>query len=110
MRLYGSWSMKDLQHRLNRSPAEELVYIQIPVLSPSCRSSFVAMPRLLPQAALAAVLTLPAGKAMFQMLGVFAEFDRSIIQERVRAGLQRAKPLAKIFDNMISVGTTGMGD
>jgi|KBSSwiStaDraftv2_1062776.scaffolds.fasta_scaffold787936_3 resolvase-like protein len=31
------------------------------------------------------------GKAMFQMLGVFAEFDRSIIQERVRAGLARAK-------------------
>jgi DNA invertase Pin-like site-specific DNA recombinase len=28
---------------------------------------------------------------MFQMLGVFAEFERSIIQERVRAGLQRAK-------------------
>ena len=33
--------------------------------------------------------TTPAGKAMFQMLGVFAEFERSIIQERVRAGLQR---------------------
>ena len=28
---------------------------------------------------------------MFQMLGVFAEFERSIIQERVRAGLLRAK-------------------
>ena len=35
--------------------------------------------------------TTPAGKATFQMLGVFAEFERSIIQERVRAGLQRAK-------------------
>src|SRR5262245_50277574 len=35
--------------------------------------------------------TTPAGKAMFQMLGVFAEYERSIIQERVRAGLQRAK-------------------
>src|SRR2546421_7591243 len=34
--------------------------------------------------------TTPAGKAMFQMLGVFAEFERSIIQERVRAGLARA--------------------
>src|SRR5205807_3075451 len=32
--------------------------------------------------------TTPAGKAMFQMLGVFAEFEHSIIQERVRAGLQ----------------------
>jgi len=34
--------------------------------------------------------TTPAGKAMFQMLGVFAEFERAIIQERVRAGLRRA--------------------
>ena len=34
--------------------------------------------------------TTPAGKAMFQMMGVFAEFERSMIQERVRAGLRRA--------------------
>src|SRR5499427_349743 len=34
--------------------------------------------------------TTPAGKALFQMMGVFAEFERSIIQERVRAGLRRA--------------------
>jgi DNA invertase Pin-like site-specific DNA recombinase len=33
----------------------------------------------------------PSGKAMFGMLGVFAEFERSIIQERVRAGLARAR-------------------
>ena len=32
----------------------------------------------------------PAGRAMFQMLGVFAEFERAMIQERVRAGLARA--------------------
>jgi DNA invertase Pin-like site-specific DNA recombinase len=35
--------------------------------------------------------TTPAGKAMFQMMGVFAEFERAVIQERVRAGLARAK-------------------
>jgi DNA invertase Pin-like site-specific DNA recombinase len=28
---------------------------------------------------------------MFQMLGVFSEFERSMIQERVRAGLARAR-------------------
>jgi DNA invertase Pin-like site-specific DNA recombinase len=39
--------------------------------------------------------TTPAGKAMFQMMGVFAEFERSIIQERVRAGLARAKSEGK---------------
>ena len=35
--------------------------------------------------------TTPAGKALFQMLGVFAEFERSIIQERVLAGIARAR-------------------
>jgi DNA invertase Pin-like site-specific DNA recombinase len=33
----------------------------------------------------------PAGKALFQMLGVFAEFERAMIVERVKAGLARAK-------------------
>jgi DNA invertase Pin-like site-specific DNA recombinase len=33
----------------------------------------------------------PAGKAMFQMLGVFSEFERAIIVERVKAGLSRAR-------------------
>ena len=37
----------------------------------------------------------PAGKAMFQMMGVFAEFERAIVQERVRAGLKRAKSEGK---------------
>jgi DNA invertase Pin-like site-specific DNA recombinase len=39
--------------------------------------------------------TTPAGKAMFQMMGVFAEFERAMIQERVRAGLRRAKAEGK---------------
>lgn len=39
--------------------------------------------------------TTPAGKAMFQMLGVFAEFERSMIKERVHAGLARAKAQGK---------------
>jgi DNA invertase Pin-like site-specific DNA recombinase len=35
--------------------------------------------------------TTPAGRAMFQMLGVFAEFERAMISERVLAGMARAK-------------------
>lgn len=35
--------------------------------------------------------TTPSGRAMFGMLGVFAEFERSMIQSRVNAGLARAK-------------------
>jgi DNA invertase Pin-like site-specific DNA recombinase len=33
----------------------------------------------------------PSGKAMFQMLGVFAEFERAMIRDRVMAGLARAR-------------------
>ena len=32
---------------------------------------------------------------MFQMCGVFAEFERSILQERVKAGLERARAQGK---------------
>lgn len=37
----------------------------------------------------------PAGKALFQMMGVFAEFERAMIVERVNAGLARAKAEGK---------------
>lgn len=33
----------------------------------------------------------PAGRAMFQMCGIFAEFERSMIRSRVIAGLERRK-------------------
>lgn len=35
--------------------------------------------------------TTPGGKALFQMCGVFAEFERAMIVERVKAGVARAK-------------------
>jgi DNA invertase Pin-like site-specific DNA recombinase len=37
----------------------------------------------------------PAGKALFQMLGVFAECERAMIVERVQAGLRRARSQGK---------------
>jgi DNA invertase Pin-like site-specific DNA recombinase len=39
--------------------------------------------------------TTPAGRAMFGMMGVFAEFERSMIQTRVKAGLDRARAAGK---------------
>jgi DNA invertase Pin-like site-specific DNA recombinase len=38
----------------------------------------------------------PSGKALFQMCGVFAEFERSMIVERVNAGLTRARAQGRI--------------
>ena len=35
-------------------------------------------------------LTTPSGRLMFHVIGAMAEFERSLIQERVRAGLRNA--------------------
>jgi DNA invertase Pin-like site-specific DNA recombinase len=39
--------------------------------------------------------TSPAGKLMFQITGAFAEFERSMIRQRVNAGLKRAVEAGK---------------
>ena len=41
--------------------------------------------------------TTPTGRLMFHMVGAFAEFERSLIQERVKLGLQRAKQQGKVL-------------
>lgn len=61
----------------------------------------------------------PSGKALFQMMGVFAEFERSMIQERVKSGLARAKAEGKVLgrpkvsvkqeDRIRKLRRTGMG-
>jgi DNA invertase Pin-like site-specific DNA recombinase len=37
----------------------------------------------------------PSGRALFGMLGVFAEFERAMIRDRVMAGLDRARASGK---------------
>jgi DNA invertase Pin-like site-specific DNA recombinase len=39
--------------------------------------------------------TTPAGKLLFQVTGAFAEFERSMIRQRVNAGLARARAQGK---------------
>jgi DNA invertase Pin-like site-specific DNA recombinase len=40
-------------------------------------------------------LSTPSGRLMFQIIGAMAEFERALIQERVRAGLQNARRSGK---------------
>jgi DNA invertase Pin-like site-specific DNA recombinase len=47
--------------------------------------------------------TTPAGKAMFQMCGVFAEFEREILSERVKSGLNRARAEGKLLGRPIKL-------
>jgi DNA invertase Pin-like site-specific DNA recombinase len=39
----------------------------------------------------------PGGKTLFQMMGVFAEFERAMIRERVNVGLARARAKGKVL-------------
>ena len=45
----------------------------------------------------------PTGRMMFQMVGVFAEFERGIISERVKAGLSRVKGQGKRLGRPLSI-------
>jgi DNA invertase Pin-like site-specific DNA recombinase len=36
-------------------------------------------------------LSTPAGRLMFQIIGAMAEFERSLIVERVKAGMRNAR-------------------
>ena len=63
-------------------------------------------------------LSTPSGRLMFQIIGAMAEFERALIQERVRAGMRNAKAKGKrlgrprVFVSTIEVQrlrTEGMG-
>ena len=52
--------------------------------------------------------TTPAGKALFGMMGVFAEFERGMIRERVKAGLAKAR--ANGTKSGRAIGRPSVGD
>ena len=61
----------------------------------------------------------PAGRALFQMMGVFAEFERSMLIKRTRAGLERARAQGKrlgrpvtpdhVMRRVLELRSAGMG-
>jgi putative DNA-invertase from lambdoid prophage Rac len=52
-------------------------------------------------------LTTPTGRAMAGLLAVFAEFEREILRERVRAGLAHARQNGKKLGRPITAGLHG---
>lgn len=42
-------------------------------------------------------LSTPSGRLMFQIIGAMAEFERALIQERVRAGMRNARAKGKLI-------------
>jgi len=62
----------------------------------------------------------PSGKMMFQMIGVFSEFEREMISERVKLGLDRVKAKGQklgapikinkdIIQNVLQLHNNGIG-
>ena len=49
-------------------------------------------------------LTTPVGRAMAALLAVFAEFEREVLRERVRAGLAQARQNGKTFGRPLTAG------
>lgn len=49
-------------------------------------------------------LTTPMGRAMTGMLGVFAEFEREILRERIKAGIRAAKLQGRAHGRPVSAG------
>jgi putative DNA-invertase from lambdoid prophage Rac len=49
-------------------------------------------------------LTTPAGRAMAGLLAIFAEFEREILRERTRAGLEQARQNGKRLGRPITAG------
>ena len=47
----------------------------------------------------------PSGKMMFQMIGVFSEFEREMISERVKLGLERVKSQGKSLGRPNKINT-----
>jgi DNA invertase Pin-like site-specific DNA recombinase len=61
-------------------------------------------------------LSTPSGRLMFQIIGAMAEFERALIQERVRAGLRNAKAKGKrigrprqVVDSLLVLKLRGEG-
>jgi len=46
--------------------------------------------------------TTPAGRMMMQMVGAFAEFERTMLKERTKAGLDAARMYAGTPENSVS--------
>jgi putative DNA-invertase from lambdoid prophage Rac len=51
-------------------------------------------------------ISLPAGEMLFQMIGAVAQFERSLIAERVRSGLANARANGKVLSRPPSLKLT----
>lgn len=94
----GRWERPELQQLLNQlRKGDVLVVWKLDRLSRSLRDVLTIMERLgetkvgFRSLTEAIDTTTPAGRMMMQMVGAFAEFERAMLRERTKAGLESAR-------------------
>src|SRR5947209_13873019 len=94
----GRWDRPELHRLLDQlREADVLVVWKLDRLSRSLRDVLTIMERLTESKAgfrsltEAIDTTTPAGRMMMQMVGAFAEFERAMLRERTKAGLDSAR-------------------
>ena len=97
------WDRPELRRMMDQlRPGDVLVVWKLDRLSRSLKDLLLLMERI-DQAGAgfrslteAIDTTTPAGRMMMQMVGAFAEFEREMIRERTRAGLQTAREQGRV--------------
>src|SRR5713101_7278664 len=99
----GRWDRPELHHLLDQlRKGDVLVVWKLDRLSRSLRDVLIIMERLaeakagLRSLTEAIDTTTPAGRMMMQMVGAFAEFERAMLRERTKAGLEAARREGRI--------------
>src|SRR6266852_7148522 len=99
----GRWDRPELQRLLDQlRKGDVLVEWKLDRLSRSLRDVLTIMERLAESKAgfrsltEAVDTTTPAGRMMMQMVGAFAEFERAMLKERTKAGVDAARKEGRI--------------
>src|SRR5215212_9948797 len=99
----GRWDRPEFHRLLDQlRKGDVLVVWKLDRLSRSLRDVLAIMERLAESEAgfrsltEAIVTTTPAGRMMMQMVGAFAEFERAMLRERTKAGLDSARREGRI--------------
>lgn len=99
----GRWDRPELHRLLDQiRPGDEVVVWKLDRLSRSLRDLLLFIERVEAKGASFRSLTeaietaSPAGRMLVQMLGAVAEFERAILRERTRAGLEVARAAGRV--------------
>jgi DNA invertase Pin-like site-specific DNA recombinase len=98
----GRWDRPELHRRLEQLRSGDVVVWKLDRLSRSLRDLIFIMDKIAAAGAgfrsltEAIDTTSPAGRMVMQILGSFAEFERSMTRERTRAGLEAARAQGRL--------------